>query len=156
MEKAVGVICEFNPFHFGHAYLLERVHEAFPDHGVVCVMSGNFVQRGSFAIQEKYSRALCAMRGGADLVLELPFPFSSLSAESFASAGVSILAKIGVCDTIAFGTEYDDLSLLSECANNLSSEKFELALKEYFSHHPGTGYPLARETVYTELFGACK
>ncbi len=155
MEKAVGIISEFNPFHFGHAYLIEQVRRAFPDHGIICVMSGNFVQRGSFAIQEKYSRALCAMHGGADLVLELPFPFSSLSAESFASAGVSILSRLGVCDTIAFGTEYDDPRLLSECAENLLSEKFELALKAYFTKHPGAGYPLAREAVYNELFGAC-
>ena len=155
MQKAVGIICEFNPFHFGHAYLLEQVRKAFPDHGIVCVMSGNFVQRGSFAIQEKYSRAFCAMQGGADLVLEMPFPFSCLSAESFASAGVKILSSLGICDTVAFGSEYDDLSLLSECANNLLSPCFEDALANYFSHHPGAGYPAARQTVYTELFGAC-
>ncbi|MBE6713324.1 MAG: nucleotidyltransferase family protein [Ruminococcaceae bacterium] len=155
MEKAVGIICEFNPFHFGHAYLLEQAHSAFPDRGIVCVMSGNFVQRGSFAIQEKYSRALCALRGGADLVLEMPFPFSSLSAESFASAGVRILKGLGVCDTLAFGTELDDAHALSVCAENLASEEFEAALKAYFSRHPGAGYPAAREAVYTSLFGHC-
>ena len=155
MEKAVGIICEFNPFHFGHAYLLNRVRERFPDHGIVCVMSGNFVQRGSFAIQEKYSRALCAMQGGADLVLELPFPYSCLSAESFASAGIRILARLGVCDTVAFGTELDDLQELASCAEKLSSPEFESALKTYFSHHPGAGYPAAREAVYKDLFGPC-
>ncbi len=155
MEKNVGIVCEFNPFHFGHAYLLEQVRKAFPDRGIVCVMSGNFVQRGSFAIQEKYSRAFCAMQSGADLVLEMPFPFSCLSAESFASAGVKILSSLGICDTVAFGSELDDLGALEKCACNLASEEFETALKTYFSHHPGAGYPAAREAVYTELFGAC-
>lgn len=155
MEKAVGIICEFNPFHFGHAYLLEEVRRAFPRHGVVCVMSGNFVQRGSFAIQEKYSRAFCAMQGGADLVLEMPFPFSCLSAESFASAGIKILSSLGVCDTVAFGSEFADSDALHTCADGLASEEFETELKNYFSHHPGAGYPAAREAVYTQLFGAC-
>ncbi len=155
MDKAVGIICEFNPFHFGHAYLLKQVREKFPDHGIVCVMSGNFVQRGSFAIQEKYSRAFCAMQGGADLVLELPFPFSCLSAESFAAAGVKILAGLGVCRTVAFGTELADIDELSLCAENLNSSEFEAALKEYFIHHPGAGFPAAREAVYTKLYGAC-
>ncbi|MBQ3075155.1 MAG: nucleotidyltransferase family protein [Clostridia bacterium] len=155
MKKAVGIICEFNPFHYGHAYLLERVRRTYPDHGIVCVMSGNFVQRGSFAIQEKYSRAFCAMKGGADLVLEIPFPFSCLSAESFADAGVRILAGLGICDTLAFGTETQDLRILSECAQHLSSPDYAEALKAYFSHNPGVGYPAAREAVYTELFGAC-
>ena len=155
MEKTVGIICEFNPFHFGHAYLLEEVRKAFPDHGIVCVMSGNFVQRGSFAIQEKYSRAYCALQAGADLVLEMPFPFSSLSAESFASAGVKILSSLGICDTIAFGSEFADLEELYACAEHLASKEFEDALKAYFVLHPGAGYPAAREAVYTELSGAC-
>jgi len=123
MEKAVGVICEFNPFHNGHAHFLRKVKEAFPQKPVVCVMSGNFVQRGSFAIQEKYSRAKCAVLCGADLVLELPFPFSSLSAESFARSAVSVLNEIGVVDTLAFGCECTDAEALFHCAENLSSEK---------------------------------
>ncbi len=155
MEKAVGIISEFNPFHFGHAHLLEQVRNSYPDHGIICVMSGNFVQRGSFAIQEKYSRAYCALQAGADLVLEMPFPFSCLSAESFASAGIQILSALGVCDTLAFGSEIADVNLLSECAENLASAEFDLALKEYFFHHPGAGFPAAREAVYRELFGDC-
>ncbi len=153
MEKAIGIICEFNPFHFGHAYLLQKVREAFPNHGIVCVMSGNFVQRGSFAIQEKYSRSFCAMQSGADIVLEMPFPFACLSAESFASAGIQILAGLGICDTLAFGTEFANIKALSDCAKNLASLEFESALKDYFSHHPGAGYPAAREAVYTKLYG---
>lgn len=153
MEKAVGVICEFNPFHNGHAYFLSKIKEAFPQKPIVCVMSGNFVQRGSFAIQEKYSRAKCAVLGGADLVLELPFPFSSLSAESFASSAVSILNKIGVVDTLAFGCECSDTEELLHCADNLASEKFEKAFFAFCENNRAIGYPAARSKVYNELFG---
>ncbi len=153
MEKAVGIICEFNPFHFGHEYLFSEVKKAFPQKGIVCVMSGNFVQRGSFAIQEKYSRASGALSLGADLVLELPFPFSCLSAESFAASSVSILSRIKVCDTLAFGSEIPDVKALSLCAENLSSDAFREAFALALKENKGMGFPSLREKVYTELFG---
>ncbi len=153
MKKAVGIVSEFNPFHKGHAYLIDRVREAFPDRGIVCVMSGNFVQRGSFAIHEKYSRAKSAILGGADLVLEIPYPFSCLSAESFAGAAVKILSGIGICDTLAFGTEIGEKDALLTCAKGLSDPDFTLALKKYMKENRGKGYPTAREEVYASLFG---
>ncbi len=153
MEKAVGIICEFNPFHFGHKHLLAEVKKAFPAKGIVCVMSGNFVQRGSFAIMEKYKRAEAALSLGADLVLELPFPFSALSAESFAKSAVSILSRIGICDTIAFGSEIENEKELHICAGNLLSQKFQAAFSAALKENKGVGFPLLRERVYTELFG---
>ncbi len=154
MEKAVGVICEFNPFHNGHAYFLQRVREKFPRKPIVCIMSGNFVQRGSFAIQEKYSRAKCAVLSGADLVLELPFPFSSLSAESFAASAVSVLKEIGIVDTLAFGCECPDISALNLCAENLNSDRFKKAFLNFTEQNRAMGYPAARSKVYSELFGS--
>lgn len=154
MKNAVGIVCEFNPFHNGHAYLLRRVRECFPDRGIVCVMSGNFVQRGSFSVQEKYSRARCATLAGADLVLEIPYPFSCLSAESFADAAIGILSSLGVCDTLAFGTEIDDAEALSLCAERLSSDAFGDVLASYMKENRGVGFPAARERVYTEHYGA--
>lgn len=153
MEKAVGVICEWNPFHSGHAYFLRKVKEAFPQKKIVCVMSGNFVQRGSFAIQEKYSRARCALSSGADLVLELPFPFSSLSAESFAASAVSVLAGLGVVDTLAFGCECADAEALSRCAENLASPSFQAAFSAFSEENRAIGYPAARSRVYAGLYG---
>jgi len=153
VEKGVGIICEYNPFHKGHEYLIAQVKKAFPQKSVVCVMSGNFVQRGSFAVQEKYSRARCALFSGADLVLEIPFPFSSLSAESFARAAVSILQKTGCVDTLAFGSETADTGKIRACAENLLSKEMEEGMKAYLKSHPGVGYPYAREQVYTALFG---
>ncbi len=151
--KHVGIISEFNPFHNGHAYLIETVKRAFPEKGVLCVMSGNFVQRGSFAIQEKYSRARTAVANGADLVLEIPFPFSCLSAESFAQSAVSILSRLGIVDTLAFGSEISDLGVLNQCADRLFDPQFTHRLQRYLSENKAVGYPSAREGVYEEMYG---
>ncbi len=111
--KITGIVCEYDPFHNGHAYLLERAREG--SEVVICAMSGNFTQRGSMALVDKYTRAEAALRGGADLVLELPYPFSSTSAEYFATAGVAILASAGV-DRICFGSEQGDIVPLERAA----------------------------------------
>lgn len=153
MEKCVGIVCEFNPFHKGHAYLIEQVRARFPQKGIVCVMSGNFVQRGSVAIQEKYSRAACAVSAGADLVLELPPPFSCLSAEGFAQSAIHIILQSGFCDTLSFGCETDDEAHLCLVADRLASEKLQGSLNDYLTEYRGIGFPAARETVYKELFG---
>ena len=110
--KNVGVICEYNPFHGGHAYLLERVRDA---EAVICLMSGEFTQRGEAAILPPVARAEMALRAGADLVLELPFPYCAGSARYFATAGVNALKRLGA-DTLAFGSESADLSALLAAA----------------------------------------
>ncbi len=123
--RAVGVICEFNPFHNGHAYLLSRMREeAGADGCVVCLMSGRFVQRGEPAIADPYLRADMALSGGADLVLELPFPYAAGSAEFFASAGVEILCRLGI-DRIAFGSESGDISLLETAVCGVEELRFK-------------------------------
>lgn len=111
--RITGIVCEYNPFHNGHGYLLARAREGCD--ALVCVMSGHVTQRGGFAIADKYTRAEMALRGGADLVLELPYPYSSASAEFFASAGVSILAAVGA-DRICFGSESGDVEKLRRAA----------------------------------------
>ncbi len=122
--RAAGVICEFNPFHGGHAYLLSRMREAVGADGcVVCALSGRFVQRGTPAMADPYRRAEMAFRGGADLVVELPFPWSTASAEHFAAAGVHILSSLGV-ETLAFGSECGDEFLLMRAAEAVSSADF--------------------------------
>lgn len=108
--KHVGIICEYNPFHTGHARLLGEVRGAKT---VIALMSGDFTQRGEAAILPPVSRAAMAVACGADLVLELPFPFSASSARYFATAGVRALASLGI-DTLAFGSETGDLARLVE------------------------------------------
>ena len=120
--RTVGIVCEYNPFHNGHKRQIDALRGMGFD-CVVCVMSGNYTQRGELAIADKYTRAEAAVCGGADIVLELPFPYSSLSAEGFARAGVHILSSIGV-DAISFGSESADLDLLSRAADAVRSPEF--------------------------------
>lgn len=127
-----GIICEYNPFHAGHAYLLERARE----HGrVICLVSGNFVQRGEAAVLPPHERAKMALAAGADLVLELPFPYSCGSARYFATAGVRALAGVG-CDTLAFGSETADRAAILTGAEKLNGAAFA---EELEARTPETG-----------------
>ena len=120
--KTAGIVCEYNPYHNGHACQVSILREAGYD-CIVGVMSGNFTQRGELAIADKYARAEAAIRGGVDLIFELPFPYSSSSAEGFARAGVHILASLGV-DAISFGSESADIDLLDAAADAVISPDF--------------------------------
>ena len=113
----IGIIAEFNPLHTGHKFLIDEAKK----HGsVVCVISGNFVQRGDTAIFEKQLRAEAALRCGADLVIEMPVCYSMSTAQSFATAGVSLLSAIG-CDTIMFGSELGETEPLIKTAKILGT-----------------------------------
>lgn len=135
-----GIICEFNPFHNGHKYLIDSVKK---DGCVICVMSGNFVQRGEFAVYNKFERCKTALENGADLVIELPCAYALMSAEGFAKAGVQILEKTGVVDRIAFGAECENTSKLKMIADEIDKNK-ELIKEEM---KKGVSYPVARKNV---------
>ena len=126
--KTVGIVCEYNPFHNGHKHQIDTLRKEGAQ-TVICAMSGNFTQRGEIAIADKYARAEMAIRCGADVVVELPFPFSSFSAEGFASAGVHILSSLGI-DTLSFGSECGDTDLLRKAAETVMSEEFISAYRE--------------------------
>lgn len=134
--KATGIICEYNPFHTGHAHQISEIKK---DGGaVVCLMSGHITQRGEFAIADKYTRAACAIRGGADLVLELPFPYCAASAEFFADAGVGALISLGV-EKINFGSESGNRESLLRAAELTSSEEFEEKYRKKLADNPTLG-----------------
>ncbi len=118
--KNVGIICEYNPLHGGHKYMISRLRDMGAER-IICLMSGNSVQRGDLAIIPKTFRATAALGAGADVVFELPFPYSVGSAEFFSTAGVDILARLGV-DTIAFGSESGDVDALRSLA--LKAEEY--------------------------------
>lgn len=122
MNKISAVICELNPQHTGHAYLFEKAKKNA--RCLVAIMSGSFVQRGECAIFDKYRRAASAIAAGADLVLELPFPWSSGSAAYFAQAGVHIAEHLG-CSHLFFGSETGDLTALQLAAKTLNSRAFQ-------------------------------
>ncbi len=121
MKKISAVICELNPLHSGHVFLFQKAKE--DAQCLVAVLSGNFVQRGECAIFDKYTRAVSAVKAGADLVLELPYPWSSGSAEFFAAAGVHIAQAIGSTH-LYFGSETGDLEALQKAAATLNSEAY--------------------------------
>lgn len=131
--KIAGIICECNPFHKGHEYLFRAAKDAGADL-VVCLLSGYFTQRAEPAIFDPYTRAKTMLAGGADLVLELPFPFSASSAEFFASAGVEIFSKLGI-DELWFGSESGDLERLTRLAK-IAGEKDFLAAYEKQAKDP--------------------
>ena len=118
----IGIVCEFDPLHRGHARLLSHARALGAD-TVVCAMSGSFTQRGSFAALSKTARAEMAVRCGADLVLELPTPWAMSPAETFARGGVRLLALAGA-DTLLFGSECGDLPALRCLADCLDSPTF--------------------------------
>ena len=150
--EAVGVVAEYNPFHRGHAWQLEHLRELLPGVAVICAMSGNFVQRGEAAIVEKHLRAEAAVRGGADLVLELPLPWAISSAEGFARGGVEVLDATGVVGTLAFGSECADTEALCRVADCLGSEAYRAALRELLPG--GATFAACREAAVRSLLGA--
>lgn len=138
-----GIICEYNPLHFGHKKQIDTVKTAYPHSGIVCLMSGNYVQRGAPAIIDKSLRAQAAVLCGADLVLELPLSASLSSAEGFAQEGVRILS--GFCNRLCFGTESGDRQSLMATAESLLSPAFSQALQIELGK--GLSFPAARQAA---------
>lgn len=146
--KIVGVICEYNPLHLGHQKQIRHIRTQFGDDtAVVCLMSGNFVQRGAPAIFDKSLRAKAAIAAGADLVLEMPTPYALSSAEGFAAGGMSILGKF--CDHLCFGSETGDTDGLMTVAKALLSESFPERLRAELDK--GLCFPAARQAALGEL-----
>ena len=145
--KITGIICEYNPLHLGHKKQLDLVRDANPDGGIVCLMSGNFVQRGMPAIVSKMVRAEAAVNCGADLVLELPVTYALSSAEGFAKGGVDILAPF--CDTLCFGAETGDKDALMALAKALLAEDFSVCLKAELEK--GLSFPAARQKALEHM-----
>lgn len=139
---AVGVVCEFDPLHWGHERLLRRAGES--GRVLVCAMSGNFTQRGSAACVEKFARAEMAVRCGADLVVELPTPWAMATAEKFADGGVSLLAQCGV-KTLYFGSECGDTDALWATAEALLRADVHRAIR--LEMDGGLPYAAARQAV---------
>ena len=148
--EITGIICEYNPMHLGHKKQLDIVRrQTGTGSGIVCLMSGNYVQRGSPAIIDKMHRAKAAVLCGADLVLELPVTCSLSSAEGFAAGGVRLLS--GFCHNLCFGAETADGAALYEAAEALLSTDFPCHLREFLDQ--GLSFPAARQSAL-ETMGA--
>lgn len=146
--QVAGIICEYNPLHLGHARQLALAKSLLgQDSAVVCLMSGNFVQRGYPAIVDKALRAKAAIACGADLVLELPITACLSSAEGFAARGVEILSRL--CTHLCFGAETEQQEEIMETARVLNSPAFSPALREYLQK--GLSFPAARQAALESL-----
>ena len=144
--EITGIICEYNPLHLGHKKQIDII-KAKNDTAVVCLMSGNFVQRGAPAIVDKTLRAKAAVECGADLVLELPVTAALCSAEGFAASGVSILSQF--CTHLCFGAEAGNSDILMETARALLSQDFKNVLRTELDK--GLSFPAARQAALEAL-----
>ncbi len=149
-SNVLGIVAEYNPFHNGHLYQLNKCKELSDAECVVAVMSGNFTQRGEIALLDKWTRAKMAILSGVDLVVELPFYYACNSAEYFAKGAVEILDSLGAVTHIGFGSEDGDINKLSGIAKKLNGEdeKFQDELKIHLSK--GLSYPRARTLALGE------
>lgn len=147
--RTVGIIAEYNPFHNGHLYHLEQAKRLSAADCAVCVMSGNFIQRGEPALVNKWARAKMALLAGVDLVLELPVVYAMSSAEFFAFAGVKILDSLATVDYLCFGSESGSIDELDAIADVLVREPdaYKASLKKALD--TGLSYPSARQQALT-------
>lgn len=153
--KTVGLITEYNPFHNGHAYHIEKAKMLTGADRVIVIMSGDFVQRGAPAVMPKHLRAESALLSGASLIIELPVCFATGSAEYFAQGSISLLNQLGCIDSICFGSECGDLHLLKEIAQILADEpiEYQTALKQALKE--GASFPAARQealNIYSDKY----
>lgn len=151
--KMLGIVSEYNPFHKGHLYMLEAASKlAGGDCGIICVMGGNFMQRGEPAVFLKHARAEAAVRCGADLVFELPLPWAISSAEGFARGAVGLLGSLGAVSHIGFGSECGDLEALGVVAEALLDPSIDGAIR--IEQSSGLSYPAARQRALEQKIGA--
>lgn len=149
--KSVGIICEYNPFHNGHLYHIDKVKEMFPGHTVILIQSSSFTERGEVSIINKFDKTKIALNYGVDLVIELPFVFSTQSADIFAKGSLSLLNYLN-CEYLVFGSESNDIDTLKELAKiQLKSKKYDKLVKQYMDN--GINYPTAMNKALTDLGG---
>ncbi len=151
--KIAGIIAEYNPFHYGHAHLIERTRDEKGGDAthIVAVMSGCFTQRGEPALVDPYTRAEMALQNGVDLVVMLPTPFALSSAQGFAEGGVSILNALGCVDMISFGSECGDIDLLRKVSTILERPQVNTRMRGLMT--TGENYAAARRQALCEVGG---
>lgn len=149
--KVSGVITEYNPFHNGHKYQLDKIREETHSDYIIVAMSGNFVQRGTPAFLDKYLRTEIALKCGADLVLEIPVIGATASAENFASAGVSTLNSTGVVSCLCYGVE-EKSDIISKIASFLCNPSTEFSEKLAAYTKSGDSFPVARAKALCHFF----
>ena len=152
-KHIVGIIAEYNPFHNGHLYHIEKVKEMFPNSPIILVLGGNFTERGDISILDKWEKTAIAIKNGIDLVVELPFPFSCASADIFAKGSIDILNYLGVTDLV-FGSESDDIEGIKKLVETeLSNPDFDNLVQVYL--RMGYNYPTSLSKALEDITGVC-
>lgn len=145
----VGIIAEYNPFHNGHLYQINKVKELFPDSLIIVALSSHFTMRGEISLLNKWNKTLIALQNQVDLVIEIPFAFSNQSADTFAYAGVNLLANLNI-DTLVFGSESSDKDKLIDAAKvQLNNNEFDDLVKTYLDK--GENYPTSLSKATKDL-----
>lgn len=151
MNKVVGIVAEYNPFHNGHLYQINKIREKYKDATIVVVCSSSFTQRGDTSILNKFDKTKVALNNGVNLVVELPYVYSTQSSDIFASAAIKILNYLKV-DTICFGTERDSIDEIKKCADTqLNNPEYDKIVKEQLDL--GINYPTALNKALKKLIG---
>ena len=149
--KSIGIIAEYNPFHNGHLYHINEIKKKYKDYPIILVMTGNFTERGIPSVIDKWKRTKIALEHGVDLVVELPFPFSTQSADYFAYGSITILEKLG-CERVIFGSESNNIENLELIAKTqVDNPEFEKLVKIYSKF--GNNYPTAISNAIKDLTG---
>lgn len=149
--KAIGIIAEYNPFHLGHEYHLNKIKEKYKDYTIVLVMSGNFTQRGDVSIIDKWKKKQIALNAGIDLIIELPFPFATQSADYFSYGAITLLEYLNV-ERLIFGSESNNISDLETIVDaQLNNEEFDKLVKLYSKF--GENYPTSLSLALKDLTG---
>mgnify|MGYP002543315313 CR=1 FL=1 len=154
MSKILGIIAEYNPFHNGHLYHLETSKKLTNCDFSVAIISGNFTQRGSTSIIDKWSKTKMALQNGIDLVIELPTLYAISSAENFADGAIKILNSLGIVDYVSFGSEIGEITPLDDVASVLYKEPKEFSSLITRQLRSGLSYPKARELAIQMYFGS--
>ena len=151
MARVLGIIAEYNPFHNGHLYHLQKSIEETESDYVVAIISGNFVQRGNSSVINKWKKAEMALKSGVDLVIELPTVYSISSAENFAFGAIKILNELKIVKSVSFGTETSDMAALNNIANLLVQEPKEYQDILQKELKMGVSFPKARELAVLKI-----
>lgn len=156
MANVLGVIAEYNPFHNGHFYHLAESQKRSNSNYTICLISGNFVQRGDTSLIHKWTKTEMALLHGADLVIELPTLYSISSAENFADGAIKLLNSLKIVDTVSFGSELCEIDTLNRIANILYQEPKEYIALLGHELKKGISYPKARENAMLMYLGDIK
>lgn len=147
--KIIGIVAEYNPFHLGHLYQIDKIKELYPDSTIIAIVSTYFTERGELSILTKWDKARIAINNGIDLVVELPCLYSTQSADIFANKAIDILNSLKI-DTLVFGSESNDIELLKKLVNiQLNDTNYNKMVKEYLDS--GINYPTAMSKALYDL-----